>query len=275
MLRTTLLALLCLTFFACQSGEPTSEENGMEQFADDQEFQDAHETPTEATVEGLGDVFEFNTPDGNTGKAYRIVPEEPTNKFLFVIHEWWGLNDNVRAEAERLSKELGDVTVLALDLYDGKSATDPDKAGELMQAVDPARAQAIIDGALAYAGKDGRVATLGWCFGGGWSLRASIAAADRGAGCVMYYGMPVESAADLAPLEADILGIFAMKDQWINEEVVNKFDAICAATGKSLSVQWYDADHAFANPSGERYVEEAAQDANAKALAFLQERLGD
>ncbi|MBR9919894.1 MAG: dienelactone hydrolase family protein [Bacteroidetes bacterium] len=275
MIRPLLFTLISIVFFACgsdTSGE--SQEAGMEQFSEDQEFKDSHEEPKEIEFEGIGEMFEFNTSDGNTGKAYRLMPEEPANRFLFVIHEWWGLNDYVKMESERLFKELDNTIVLALDMYDGKVATTRDEAGEYMQSVTEERANAIIDGALAYAGKDGQVATIGWCFGGGWSLRTSIAAADRGAGCVMYYGMPVENAANLEPLEADILGIFATEDEWINRDVVNKFEALCAATGKDLNVNWYSADHAFANPSQPSYNEEAAQKANAKALAFLKSHLG-
>lgn len=245
----------------------------MGQFADDQEFKDAHETPEEIAFEGKGEMFEFNTADGKTGKAYRLMPEEPTNRFLFVVHEWWGLNDHIKQEAERLFGQLDNTIVLALDLYDGKIATDPEKAGEFMQGISEDRANAIISGALDYAGKDGKVATIGWCFGGGWSLRASIAAADRGVGCVMYYGMPVETATQLQPLQADILGVFATKDGWINEEMINKFEALCAATGKDFKPTWYQADHAFANPSNPKYDAESAKKANDEALSFLRTHL--
>jgi carboxymethylenebutenolidase len=100
-------------------------------------------------------------------------------------------------------------------------------------------------------------------------LRSSILAGERGAGCVIYYGMPVEKASELAPLKADVLGIFAKKDGWINDKVVNKFEGLAKATGKKLEVQWYDADHAFANPSSPRYNEQAAREANKKTLVFL------
>jgi carboxymethylenebutenolidase len=276
-LTLPLLAFLAIFCFAnCSENQPASdaeETESMAKFTKDEEFKEAHETPAEIDFQGKGEMLLFRTPDGGMSKAYTLKPAETSNKFLFVIHEWWGLNDQIKKEAERLFDELGDVNVMALDLYDGKVTDDQEKAGELMQAVKPERCEAIINGALAVAGKDGRVATVGWCFGGGWSLRSSILAAGRGAGCVMYYGMPVEKADEIAPLQADVLGIFAKQEKWINEDVVSKFEALAKATGKNVDANWYDADHAFANPTSPRYNEEAAQAANEKALNFLKEKL--
>jgi carboxymethylenebutenolidase len=118
------------------------------------------------------------------------------------------------------------------------------------------------------------VATVGWCFGGGWSLKAAIQAGERADACVIYYGMPVKSAAELSPLEAPVLGIFGSEDEWINPGVVKEFDKLCKATGKEFTYEIFEADHAFANPSSERYKEEAATEANAMALVFLKDNLG-
>ena len=264
--------LLALSFFAaCQSSAEKKE--GMAQFAEDSAFQAAHERPEALNFQGRGEMMEFPTPDGKTGKAYTLKSAADSKNYLFVIHEWWGLNDQIKREAERLYDSLGNVTVLALDMYDGKSTSDPEEAGKLMGEVNNDRALAIVDGALTLAGDDARIATVGWCFGGGWSLRTSIQAGDRGAGCVVYYGMPVEKANELAPLKADVLGLFAKQDGWINEPVVKKFEALAKATGKKLDVHWYDADHAFANPSNPNYNQEVAAEANAVALAFLKGHL--
>jgi carboxymethylenebutenolidase len=238
-------------------------------------FKEKHETPAQIDFQGKGESLEFDTPDGQKGSAYALMPEGKTNKYLLVFHEWWGLNDQIRQEAERLFEELDGVAVMAIDLYDGEVTDDQDRAGELTQAASQKedRLKAIIQGAMNYAGDEAEIATIGWCFGGGWSLKASIMAGEQGAGCVMYYGMPVREAEALQPLEADVLGIFAGQDGWITPEVANNFKALADNNGKNVEIHIFDADHAFANPSSPRYVEEAAQKANELALEFLKEKL--
>jgi carboxymethylenebutenolidase len=270
-IQSTLIALFAIALLsACQS--QGGEKQGMAQFTSDSAFKEAHEIPAPLDFDGRGETLQFATSDGKKGSGYYLKSETDTKNYLLVIHEWWGLNDHIRQEAERLFDELGNAHVLALDMYDGQVAADREQASKLMGGLKEERALAIVNGALDWAGKDARIATIGWCFGGGWSLRSSILAGERGAGCVMYYGMPVENAADLAPLQADVLGIFAKQDNWINEPVVQKFETLAKATGKNVTVQWFDAQHAFANPSNARYDEKAAKEANALALEFLKGR---
>jgi carboxymethylenebutenolidase len=272
----TLFIILSLFAACANNSRPASgegEKEGMAQFADDKEFQDKHEEPDSLDMTYRGEMVEFSTPDGKTGSAYALLPEGGAEKYLFVIHEWWGLNDHIKKEAERLYDSLG-VGVLALDLYDGKVADNREDASEYMKSVQEDRARAIIQGAMnTYATDGAPVATVGWCFGGGWSLQASILAGKQGAGCVIYYGMPVKEAQALVPLEADILGIFAKQDAWITPEVVNEFENLAKATGKDIKVHQFDADHAFANPSNPNYDKESSQEAFDLTLDFLRERL--
>lgn len=229
--------------------------------------------PGEAAPANTGQRIQFDTPDGKKGNAYALMAEQPSEEYLLVFHEWWGLNDHIREEAEKYFDELDTVNVLALDLYDGKVATTRERAGELTKSVKEARARAIIQGALDMAGPDARIGTIGWCFGGGWSLKASIQAGDQGEACVMYYGMPVQKKEALEPLEAPVLAIFARQDEWITPEVADAFEDLAVKTDKTVQVQSYDADHAFANPSSPRYDQQAARTANEAAMAFLKANL--
>jgi carboxymethylenebutenolidase len=256
------------------AGDGTATGTGsMAQLAQDEDFRGAHVEPQASGYQGKGQMVTFPTPDGAEGKAYVLSPENPGNKYLFVFQEWWGLNEHIKEEADRLSGSLDGVTVMALDLYDGKVATTREQAATYMQAADEARLEAIVKGALAKVGTGAEIATIGWCFGGAWSLRAAILAGSQAEACVMYYGMPVQEAAQLAPLQAPVLGLFARKDQHINEKVVKDFQNLAKATGKTLEVHQFDADHAFANPSNPDFDAEAARKANDLALDFLKSKL--
>ena len=273
--RIFLFSIISFFFLSCGETQP-KEKDSTEKFAEnatDKEFQDKHETPKEIDFQPKGIKLEVPTLDGKMANGYLLTSKEESKNYLFVFHEWYGLNDHIKRESERLHQELPNTNVIAIDLYDGKIASKSEDAGKLMKSVSTDRAKSIIEGVMASVGKDARVATIGWCFGGGWSLQSSIMLGKQGVGCVIYYGSPVENAADLLPLEADVLGLFAKKDAWISPEKVEKFDALTKATGKNFTYKIFDADHAFANPSGDRYKETAAQEANAMALEFLKKKL--
>jgi carboxymethylenebutenolidase len=221
----------------------------------------------------IGKPITYKTPDGKEANAYELKAKNPTNKYILVIHEFWGLNDFVKRESEKIYNDLGNVNVIDLDLYDGKIATTREVASKYMQEVKDERAQAIIKGALTYIGPKARIATLGWCFGGGWSLQASLMAGKQDVACVMYYGMPEKSVERLKTLNADVLGNFANKDQWINTKIVAQFEEDMKAAGKKLYVHQYDADHGFANPTNPIYDSEATKKAYAYTIEYLKPRL--
>jgi carboxymethylenebutenolidase len=240
----------------------------------DESFKASHLSPLPFHyVSQKGKMIEFKTSDGKTAAAFEIKSDKPTTNYLFVIHEWWGLNDYIKQEAENLQNTLMNVNVIALDLYDGKVAGNPDDAQKYMGDTKEDRIRAIIKGAIDYAGKDARIQTIGWCFGGGWSMQASLMAGRQGTGCVMYYGMPEKDPAKLKALNAPVLGIFASKDGWINPEVVSAFVKDMKQAGKELTVKSYEADHAFANPSNPKYDKESADDAHTRAVEFLKKHL--
>lgn len=237
-------------------------------FGSDKDFQDAHPAPLPVSAKHAGKNIEFPVEGGPNGKGFLIKAHGQTNKYLLLFHEWWGLNDYIRNEASMWSHQLG-INVLAVDLYDGQVTTSAEEAGKLMQACDPARATAIIKGAAKYVGDNADFRTMGWCFGGGWSLQATLQLADKAKACVMYYGMPEKDVEKLKTLSTDVFVVHAKQDKWINDEVVNEFKQNMEKAGKKVTVAEYDADHAFANPSSPRYNEKAAQESRAAVRAYL------
>ncbi len=216
----------------------------------------------------------ITTEDGRSVKAALAMPAKLPAPAVLLIHEWWGLNDQIKVVAAELAKE--GYVALAVDLYDEKVATQPDDARAFMQAVDPGQATNTLQSWVAWLRDHdavaGKIGTVGWCFGGGWSLNASIAAPVEAT--VVYYGRVERSAEDLKALTSPVLGHYATADQWINQEMVSKFEAEMAKAGKSNQSHWYEADHAFANPTSARYDEADAKLAWERTLAFFKEHLG-
>ncbi|MGV3586404.1 MAG: dienelactone hydrolase family protein [Adhaeribacter sp.] len=239
----------------------------------DKQFVSGHASPLPYVhVSAVGKMITFTTPDGKTGRAYELKPAKKSNKYLFVFQEWWGLNDHIKKEAESYFNDLGEVNVIALDLYDGKIATNSEEAVKLVQAVNSERAEAIIKGAQEYAGKKAEIATIGWCFGGGWSLQAAIIGGKQTVGCVMFYGMPEKNVDRLKMLNSDVLGFFAGKEKNINPEVVKEFEANMKAAGKKIRTRIYDAEHAFANASNPNYHQKFAAETHRLAASYLRDR---
>ncbi len=271
MKQLSFLALLLL-LAACQNQQsiPMCHDANAEfaSFARQQSFRDAHPAPLPVSVTHQGKDITFPVAGGPDGHGYLVKADVNTRKYLLLFHEWWGLNDYIRNEAAMWAHELG-LNVLAVDLYDGKVATAADEAGKLMQACDPTRAKAIIAAASHYAGDNADFRTMGWCFGGGWSLQAALLLGEKAKACVMYYGMPEKDVNQLRHLSTDVLMIHAQQDKWINADVVTEFEKNMQSAGKSLTVKEYDADHAFANPSSPRYNEAAATAARGVVKAYL------
>ena len=245
-----------------------------EQFAalsSDIAFVNKHEEPIPFNfISDAGNSITANCADGTTAKGYGIMATSKSNKYVFVFHEWWGLNDYIKKASEQLYNDLGNkVNIIAIDLYDGKVATIRDSAKALMSSLTNERAKSIIQAFITMAGDSASIATIGWCMGGGYSLQGSLLMDKKAIGCIMYYGMPETNVEKLKTLNADVLMIWPNQDKWINEEVVDQFKLDMAAAKKYLRVEEYTADHAFANPSNPKYNVEASADAYKKSLRFL------
>ena len=257
--RTLLASALVIPFLT--QDEPM----GWTGVLDEEAFSALHELAEGETPELAGDEIDL---DGT--RAYLSVPSEgdPIGGVV-VIHEWWGLNENIMHWSDRLAAD--GYAALAVDLYGGTVAMTRDEAMSAMREVDQEMALAVLRTAHSYLVDEidvERTASIGWCFGGGWSLQLALAEPELDA-AVIYYGRLVTDVEALGAIEASVLGIFGERDTGIPPESVAEFKEASSQAGVDLELHTFDAEHAFANPSSARYDQDHAAAAWNRARAFL------
>ena len=236
-----------------------------------------HDDPThtpppmskEAAPKPRGKAVELKV-DGKTSKAYVAKPKGAPKGAVLVVHEWWGLTDWVKHMADELAEE--GYLALAVDLYQGKMTADPKEANALMQAKDEKWGDAVEESGLEWLkahGGGAKIATIGWCMGGGESLKASLNDPKDVSATVMFYGFPSDDVARLKALKGPVLGLWANEDKMITPAKVADFDKALTDAGVKHEFHAYDAGHGFANPSSGAYQSAAAKDAWAEAKKFL------
>ncbi|MGD0456418.1 MAG: dienelactone hydrolase family protein [Terriglobia bacterium] len=213
-----------------------------------------------------------------TVSAYLAVPDSGgPHPALVVIHEWWGLNDWVKEQAQKFA-ERGYMT-LAVDLYRGKVAYDPNLAHELSRGLPQDQAIRDLKAAFNYLAsrpdvRKDKIGSVGWCMGGGFSLLLAVNESKLAA-CVVNYGSLPTDKDEIQRIQAPVLGNFGAEDRGIPPSAVAAFEDAMKAAHKSIDVKIYDgAGHAFENPNNKLgYREAAANDAWARTLDFLNRML--
>jgi len=207
-----------------------------------------------------------------TGMLYSPSGKGPFPAII-VIHEWWGLNDWVKEQASKLADQ--GYVALAVDLYRGKVADNPDLAHELMRGVPEDRANRDLKAAFDYLAsqpnvKKDRIASIGWCMGGGYSLDVALLEPNLAA-TVINYGHLATDSNELKKINGPILGNFGGQDRGITPDDVKKFQAALQQLGKKADIKIYpDAGHAFENPNNKQgYRAADAQDAWQRTVDFL------
>lgn len=267
-----------IIFNACGSRGETQVNNAqdtiipMVEQLDDPGFKAAHDIPIPLGNIANGHMISLATVSGDSASVYVPADIVEGKPFLLVVHEWWGLNEHIKREADRYYRALDSINVMALDLYDGEVAETREEAMKLVRIDRTERINEIFDAVFNYVG-DTPVGTIGWCYGGGYSLRAAIHGGGQVVACVMFYGTPVNNQEKLAHLQAPVLAIWASQDKYLTPEVANEFKESMEQAGKIYQQEFYDADHAFANPSSHSYVKAAAQMATHSAIAYLRKHL--
>ena len=212
--------------------------------------------------------------------VYPVASNDTVSKKLpavVMIHEWWGLNKNIKDMADLLARE--GFVVLAADLYKGQVANTTQRAMDLVQTVRNNQSSTTnnLQSAVKYLSSlpnvdNAKIVSLGWCFGGGQSLQLALNSKEHPlAATILYYGTPlITDKSSLSSIKWPLLGIFGNKDQSIPLDEINQFRISLNQSGVKNEILVYNGvGHAFANPSGVNYAPKETEDAWEKTLSFL------
>lgn len=213
-----------------------------------------------------------------TVSGYLALPEGGgKHAAIIVIHEWWGLNDWVKQQAQKYASQ--GYVALAVDLYRGKTGTTPDEAHILMRGLPDDRGLRDLEAAFTYLASRPdvnakRIGSIGWCMGGGWSMKLAEDQPKLAAFVVNYGSLPTDPAI-IAKIQAPMLGNFGAEDRGIPPESVHAFEAAMKSDGKYVDIKIYDgAGHAFQNPNNkDGYRPEATAAADKRIDAFFSKYL--
>lgn len=284
------MPLVAGLLLGCGPDEPTEAERMAQEHEDDTTTATAAAQEPSIPVD-TSRVTYTEREDGTPITGYMAVPAQPDSVLsahgldpgsdrlpaIIVIHEWWGLNNNVRTATRRLAGE--GYRALAVDLYGGAVAETPDEAQSLAQNASdsPEQMMANLRAAVAHLESEAgasRIAVLGWCFGGSRTFQAVAEMPSRFDAAVAYYGSPEPLTEEvLQQVTTPILAHFGREDQAISLEQVNAFRSRVQGMDKDIQIHLYDAGHAFANPTGDNYEPEAAKTAWRRTTDFLQTHL--
>jgi carboxymethylenebutenolidase len=197
---------------------------------------------------------------------------------VVLIQEWWGLVPHICDVADRLAAE--GFTVLAPDLYNGESSTEPDEAGKLMMGLNLQNAAKDMSGAVDFLQeKTGhtKVGVVGFCMGGGLTLALACQRPDAVAAAAPFYGVIPwpEAQPNWDALTAVVEGHYAENDAFASPEMAKALEEDLRKRGKNATFHVYaGTDHAFFNDERpEVYSAAASSTAWTRTLALFRANL--
>ena len=225
--------------------------------------------------------------DGRQFEAYCAVPEVGRGAGILLFQEIFGINDNMRALAERLA-EQGYVTLVP-DMFwrieprfERKDESGMADAFAIVQKFDFDTAVTDIQAAHAHLLSmeecTGKVGAVGFCLGGGLAFAAAPMSRIDGSGpdaAVCYYGSPINDLlGEVDHLDCPAMFHYGNNDSFIVEEKIAEVER-AVSSRPSVQFHRYDAGHAFSNwDAPSMYDKEAAELGWSRTLGFFAEHLG-
>ncbi|HLX25911.1 MAG TPA: dienelactone hydrolase family protein [Candidatus Cybelea sp.] len=229
----------------------------------------------------MGSSVEYVRPDGKNARGYFAAAAQTGAPGVVMLEEWWGVDDRIKATADRLASH--GFNVLVPDLFRGRSAATRDEASHLVQDLDfnDAATQDTI-GASNYLRNRGaeRVGVMGFCIGGALAM---LTAMQPGAfdAVSTWYGFPSAEAGDVSTIAIPVQGHWARNDEFFTLEKVDELERKLQAGGATPEFHRYDAKHGFYNTGAPgagglgHYDRNAAEDAWRRTVEFFDRTLRD
>ena len=226
-------------------------------------------------------MIEYKRPDGQSVNGYLAEPADQSHApGVVVIQEWWGLDSEVKAVADRLAKS--GYRALVPDLYRGKLALEAKEAEHLMGDLNFGDAAGQdIRGAVQHLKATGskKVAVTGFCMGGALTVLSACHVPELD-GTVVWYGYPPLEYVDAKAITKPMMAHWASHDDFFAISGVDQLDTKLTEANIQHEFYRYDAKHAFANPKADsrgmpplQYNEAAANLAWERTMAFLKKNL--
>lgn len=236
------------------------------------------DTPAESRAV-VAERLPYGEVDEKLVSGHFVFPEDMIEPLpaVVLIHEWWGLNENIRGLADRLASE--GFIVLAVDLFQGQTAASLVEARQLMVEVleDTGLIEENIrqasDWLKTIAGSPS-VAVVGYGLGGTWSLNSASQLGDELDAAVIYYGQVTDNEEVLAAISVPVLAFFGGRDTLIPAESIEAFEAAMTGLEKEVRVETYaQGRSSFASPGNRNFTITLAERSWETTIEFLREHL--
>ena len=226
------------------------------------------------------DLVTFPSKNAKSDARAFVAGNSSSKMGLVMIHEWWGLNEQMKTQATELSKKSG-FMILVPDFYRGEEAEDHETAGHLMSGLDWNGAMQDITASANYLKANGcaKVGVFGFCMGGALAFMSAAELQDDISAAGVFYGIPSSEKTDLTKIKIPVQCHFGAKDSLEGFSSKKDYDALrekLTAAGVKLDFHEYDAGHAFCNPLnriGDNYRADLANQAFERLFSFMKENL--
>jgi len=213
----------------------------------------------------------------DTVSAYLAIPEgEGKFPALIVIHEWWGLTPWMKNNAEEFAKK--GYVALAIDLFRGSVATDPQGAMNQVKSLPKERAITDLKAAYDYLSNlknvdNQKIGSIGWCFGGGFSFQTALNIPQLKM-CIINYGSVSSDENLIKNIHCPVLVIHGDADKAISPDSIKAFDKAAKDVGLNVDVEFFPGmGHAFMNPGNPSYKKEIVDEAWKDIYTFMDKNL--